>query len=237
MKDIGTIIWKEGKDLLFSRGRLELIRPLIFIAILGIFLPLNIGIQWLTLPAPVILIILYIPFIFILNYIADAIAGERERHTLETLLASRVSDQAILIGKVIVTVGYGWGMGLVSLMLGLVTVNLFRGQGKWQFYSPVGLLLAFLLVSLLISLLAASGGVLVSLRTATVRQAQQTLLLGTLVLGVLLVLTLEAVPSSLLTGLSSRQILFIVISALVVLDAILLGIALKSFRRSKLILS
>ena len=237
MKDIGTIIWKEAKDLFFSHGRLDLIRPLIFIAILGIFLPLNIGMQWLSLPTPVVLINSYIPFIFILNYIADAIAGERERHTLETLLASRVSDQAILIGKVIVTVGYGWGMGLVSLMLGLVTVNLFRGQGKWQFYSPVGLLLAFLLVSLLISLLAASGGVLVSLRTATVRQAQQTLLLGTLVLGVLLVLTLEAVPSSLLTGLSSRQILFIVISALVVLDAILMGIVLKSFRRSKLILS
>jgi len=237
MKDIGTIIWKEAKDLFFSHGRLDLIRPLIFIAILGIFLPLNIGMQWLSLPTPVVLINSYIPFIFILNYIADAIAGERERHTLETLLASRVSDQAILIGKVIVTVGYGWGMGLVSLMLGLVTVNLFRGQGKWQFYSPVELLLAFLLVSLLISLLAASGGVLVSLRTATVRQAQQTLLLGTLVLGVLLVLTLEAVPSSLLTGLSSRQILFIVISALVVLDAILMGIVLKSFRRSKLILS
>jgi len=237
MKDIGTIIWKEGKDLLFSRGRLELIRPLIFIAILGIFLPLNIGIQWLTLPAPVILIILYIPFIFILNYIADAIAGERERHTLETLLASRVSDQAILIGKVIVTVGYGWGMGLASLMLGLVIVNLFRGQGRWQFYTPVGLLLAILLVSLLISLLAASGGVLVSLRTATVRQAQQTLLLGTLVLGVLIVLALEAVPSSLISALSSQQILLIVISALVVLDAILMGISLASFHRSKLILS
>ncbi len=99
------------------------------------------------------------------------------------------------------------------------------------------LLLAFLLVSLLISLLAVSGGVLVSLRTATVRQAQQILLLGTLVLGFLIVLTLEAVPSSLISGLSSQRILFIVISALVVLDAILLGISLASFHRSKLILS
>ena len=128
-------------------------------------------------------------------------------------------------------------MGLASMMLSLVMVNLFRSQGKWQFYSPVGLLLAVLSVDLLISHLAASGGVLVSLRTANVRQAQQTLLLDTLVLGVLIVLALEALLSSLISGLSSQQILFIVISALVVLDAILLRISLASFHRSKLILS
>ncbi len=237
MTDLWTIMWKETTDLLFKRGRLELLRPLIFIALLGIFLPLNTGLTWLSLPPNAVLIILYIPFIFILNYIADAIAGERERHTLETLLASRVSDRAILFGKVIVTVGYAWGIDLVSLVLGWVTVNLSSGQGKWQFYTPLDLLIAVLALSLLISFLAASGGVLVSLHAATVRQAQQTLLLGTLVLGVVVFLASKAVPASVINSLTSYQLFLIVMIVLAVLDAALLTVAMISFQRSRLILS
>ena len=43
--------------------------------------------------------------------IADGIPGERERHTLETLLASRLSDRSILLGKVMAavpTAGASW---------------------------------------------------------------------------------------------------------------------------------
>jgi ABC-2 type transport system permease protein len=61
--------------------------------------------------------------------LGDAIAGERERHTLETLLASRISDRAILLGKVIVTTGYAWGTALLGLLFGLFVANLSKGQG------------------------------------------------------------------------------------------------------------
>ena len=54
----------------------------------------------------------------IISFIGDAIAGERERHTLETLLASRMPDRAILLGKVIAIVLYAWGMGVLSLLPG-----------------------------------------------------------------------------------------------------------------------
>lgn len=106
MNDICTIIWKEAKDSLLQGGRSAVIRPLLLIGIMGLLLPLQLGQAWLALSPAAMLLVLYMPFLFVSTYIGDAIAGERERHTLETLLASRISDRAILLGKIIVTVGY-----------------------------------------------------------------------------------------------------------------------------------
>ena len=114
-------------------GGRRLIRPLLLIGILGIVLPWRRRAAMAgTLPPASMLVVLYIPFLFIISFIGDAIAGERERHTLETLLASRMPDRAILLGKVIVTVGYAWGMALVGLLLGVVCgepVAMGRGAG------------------------------------------------------------------------------------------------------------
>ena len=82
MNDLRTMIWKEWKDFLLSGGRSDLLRPLLILGILGIVLPLSFRLRWIDLdPAPV-LIILYAPFMFVTTFIGDAIAGERERHTL-----------------------------------------------------------------------------------------------------------------------------------------------------------
>jgi hypothetical protein len=79
--------------------------------------------------------------------------------------------------------------------------------------------------------------VLISLRSATVRQAQQILIVATLVLVVGGVLALKAVPAQAISSLSASQIWLIAMAVLAVLDAILLGVSLVSFRRSRLILS
>ena len=99
MNDIWTMMWKELKDLLFQGGWRASIRPLLLIGILGIYLPLQFGLQWLALPLLEMFVIFWIPFFIIISFIGDAIAGERERHTLETLLASRISDRAIYWGR------------------------------------------------------------------------------------------------------------------------------------------
>ena len=106
MSDLLTMMWKEWKDLLFQGGWRAWIRPVLLVGILGVYLPLQAGLQWLDLSPLELFVVLWIPFFVIISFIGDAIAGERERHTLETLLASRISDRAILLGKVIVTVGY-----------------------------------------------------------------------------------------------------------------------------------
>ena len=238
MSDLLTMMWKESKDLLFQGGWRALIGPVLLVGILGIYLPLQGGLQWLELSPIEMVVILWIPFFVIINFIGDAIAGERERHTLETLLASRISDRAILLGKVVVTVGYAWGMALGGLLLGLLLVNLFRGNGGgWMFYHPFDLFLEALALSLVTCLLGASAGVLVSLRASTVRQAQLTLSIGTLVLVFGGISALQALPANFVTSLTYSQFLLLVMAVIAVLDAILLGVSLVSFRRSRLIVS
>ena len=236
MSDIWTMMWKESKDLLFQGGRRSLIRPLIVVGIMGIYLPLQFGSQWVALTPLGMVLLLWIPFFVIISFVGDVIAGERERHTLETLLASRMPDRAILLGKLVATVLYAWGMGVLSLLLGLVLVDLFRTQRNWMFY-PLDLFVVALVLILLASVLATSAGVLISLRASTVRQAQQILSIGTIVFVFGVTFVLRAVPANVFSSLTYSQFLLIVMAVLAVLDAILLGLSLVSFQRSRLILS
>lgn len=237
MSDIWTIIWKEWRDSIFPGGRMEYFRSLVFIAFLGVILPLIDRQGWLTLSTAMVFASVLFPYFYILNYIGDTFAGERERHTLETLLASRIPDRAILWGKVIATVSFIWGMTAIASLLGLVVVNLTKGSGPLMSYAPVSGWFAVLIASLLACLLAASGGTLVSLHSATTRQAQQTLLLGSLALFVVIYLVVRVLPPQLFLGMSSSETFLIAMLVMAILDAILLGISRVSFRRSRLILN
>lgn len=232
MRDIGTMVWKEGRDTIFPRGRVGNLSSLVFIALLGIVFPLIDRVGWLTISVQMVLLNLLFPFYYILVYIGDSFAGERERHTLETLLASRIPDRAILWGKVLSTVGYIWAMTVISSLLSVVVVNLAQGQWPWTFYTPFSGWLIVLVACMLVCVLAASGGILVSLHSATTRQAQQILLLGSLGLFILLYLVFSALPSQWFEGLSGSQIFLIGMLVTFALDAVLLAITMASFRRS-----
>lgn len=235
MNDFWTIVWKETKDSVFSSRGSEFIIPVMVIVIMGIIIPWQFGPLWLSLSPAMITIVCYIPFFLTTSYIGDAVAGERERHTLETLLASRISDGAVLWGKVTMSIAYAWGLTLIGLLLGLVVANLLSGQRRWEFYHPTDIFLEMLLLSLSASLLSSSGGVLISLRAASVRQAQQTMAVGTLILLIAIVLTLKSVPSGVLKTLSESQFLLFFIGGITLLNLILVGILTTSFQRSHLI--
>src|SRR5574342_1279088 len=102
--------------------------------------------------------------------VADTFAGERERHTLETLLASRLSNRAILLGKFSAAVAYVWGQILVCLLVGAVTVNLVNWRGQIVFYrASVGVGTAGL--GLLGAGLVGGLGILISLRAPKIGRA------------------------------------------------------------------
>jgi ABC-2 type transport system permease protein len=235
MNDFCTIVWKETRDSVFSRRGSELIIPLMVIAIMGIVIPWQFGDLWISLSPAMIIIVCYIPFFLTTSYIGDAVAGERERHTLETLLASRIAARAILWGKITVTIAYVWGLTLMGLLLGLVVSNLLSGRGYWEFYHPIDILIEMLVLSLLASLLAASAGVLISLRAATVRQAQQTMAVGTLILLIAIVLTLKSAPPEVLKALNESQLLLFFIGGFTLPNLILGVILSASFQRSRMI--
>ncbi|MEO8286141.1 MAG: ABC transporter permease [Chloroflexota bacterium] len=233
MSDIWTMIWKESKELIFQSGWAQLVRALLVIGIVGVAFPWRAGTAWLDLSIFEMLALLWVPYIYIISFIGDAVAGERERHTLETLLASRMPDRAILLGKIIVTVVYAWGTALAILLLSPAIVSL--TTGSWAFYRSLDLFLEAVALAFLISLFAASAGVLISLRVATVRQAQQILIIGTIVLIFGAILVISVLPAGLFSSLSYPQFLLIVTAVLALLDALLLGLSLASFRRSHLI--
>lgn len=244
ISDILTMLWKEWKEIFLQRGTLRggvLSSLVIPILLLGVFLPWQGGVAWVK-SASLPITWLWLPLFLVTTMIADSFAGERERKTLEALLASRLSDRAILFGKIASAVSYGWGLTLASLALGLVTVNLIHGHGRLLMY-PANTAALIVAMSFLGSTLAASAGVLVSLRAATVRQAQQTLSLALLVVFFGLMFGVRALPAEwkvhLVTAFAGpNQVRTEVMAGIVLalLDGVLLRAAMARFQRARLIL-
>lgn len=241
ISDLGIIMHKELKELLFQRGqgRSGSIRILIFIGVFGILLPLQNGIRSLTSPAGLVFWA-WIPFMLISGITADTFAGERERHTLETLLASRLSDRAILFGKLGAIISYGWGMTVITILVNLITVNLVFWQGYVVLYPPL-LFGVILLVSLQVAVFSAGLGIIISLHSPTARAAQQTMsilmfvLLVPVFLLTLLPKNILAGINGLVTNISAAQVVGGVIGILSVVDLGLIIYSMAQFQRSKLI--
>jgi ABC-2 type transport system permease protein len=249
IQDTWTQVWKEWKEFLSQgsgRGRWY---PLIFVAVFGVFLPMQAGRAWLESPVSLVYLS-WIPFLLGSGWAADSFAGERERHTLETLLASRLSDDAILLGKVIAIVCYGWGISLLGLIVSVVTVNVLHPEGGWTLFPPY-VLWGDLILTLLISVLAVAVGILVSLRAPTVRQASQKMSIGVLLIAWGPILAINVMPDAwrrtLMAGAATalgetdlRALAFTLVLAvaagLVIVNALLLLLARSRFRRERLLL-
>ena len=243
--DILTVIWKERKGLFRVRGRrAQALLGMFSPVMLAIYLPLQEGARWVGSPLSLLLAFVA-PLILVGISIPDSFAGERERHTLPTLLASRLSDRAILFGKIITSVAFGWGVTLALLLISLMTANVANWDGHILFYKP-SILLAALAFSLLIAMLTAAAGVLFSLRAATAQEAQQTLMAVLLIPPMILQFALFAILSSesgearlreVFSSLSFEQVILVIVAVLLALDVVLLMAAMARFKRARLILS
>ena len=247
ISDIWTVLRKELKEILGQRttgragSRGGWLNLLVIVGVFGVFMPLQFGREWATSPM-LLLAWAWVPLFLVSSVTADAFAGERERHTLETLLASRLSDRAILLGKVGGAMAYGWGLTLAALLLGLVTINVAYGREGLLLY-PIDIAAAGLALSFLGSGLSATVGVLISLRASSARQAAQTMGLAIMALVLLPTLGLQALPAAwkasaaqMLLGASVNQLALGAVVILLILDGLFLAAALLRFQRAKLIL-
>jgi ABC-2 type transport system permease protein len=173
--DVLTVAVREWKEILWMGGtqRGGKVSILILLLMFGVFLPYQFGADWLSSPG-MLLYWAWVPLIIVAGLVADSFAGERERHTLETLLASRLPDDAILAGKVVAAVGYTWILVIAMLVAGIVTVKLTVANPPGVDV-PWRLIVGAPLLALLGAIVAAGAGILVSLRAPTVRQAAQSL--------------------------------------------------------------
>jgi len=240
--DVWTVAWKEWQEfrdqlLSLRRGGLS---ALILALILGVVAPVQLGPEWVHSK----IVVAYWPFLaatMVSSLIADSVAGERERHTLETLLASRLSDSAILIGKIIAAVLYGLGFAVANLLIGLVAVNVAYRESAPILFAPQRFVVTIML-TILASLLMAGIGVFISLRAGTVKQAQQAFGIAIIVLtmGPLLLFnaldpeTREALIRR-LAGVGEMQIEAYAMGGLLVASTIVIGAALARFKRGKLV--
>ena len=241
--DAWTVMWKEGKELFRVRGSLRggTLGIVFFLSVFGIFLPLRMGTGWVQSPY-VLFLWIWIPLFLVSSVVADAFAGERERNTLETLLASRLSDRAILVGKMAAAVAYGWGLTMASLVVGVFTLNLSHPSRRFLFYSPI-LFLGIFLLSFLGAGLTATAGVLISLKASTVRQAQQTLSIAIMLLLFVPIFGIQALPDAwtgmifiYLGGMDLSAVILLGTLLLLLLDALFFWAAVRKFRRNRLIL-
>jgi ABC-2 type transport system permease protein len=242
MTDILTVAGKELREIFTfgdarGRGKFSLV---ILVLVFGIVFPLQSGREWVESPVS-IMVWGWMPFLWVSGIVADLFAGERERHTLEALLATRLSDQSILFGKLLAALTYGFSLTWLIMIASLITINIGFGKDGLLFY-PLNMTLGAFVFSILISGLSACIGVLVSLRAGSVRQAQQWMSMGMLVLFLPLML-IQFIPKAWLETIETvvenaqpMQVALWIAGGLLVVEVILIAIARRLFQRSRLIL-
>ncbi len=237
-RDISTVVWRESIHLLRgSRSTVVILRYLAFVLIFGVIVPWQSGQAWLHSQLPLVY------WTWLSVYLASAatsgsFAHERELHTLETLLATRLPEFAILLGKILSGMIYGGVLVLVSLVLGQVVLFFKPGIGGqfYDFRTAVGGFLASLLASFAIGALAS----FVSLKAHTARQAQASLSTVILILFIPLVI-IQFLPDvqQQITAYALDQtgglLILVVLAVLLLLAGGLWYLARRRFQRSHLI--
>jgi ABC-2 type transport system permease protein len=242
-REIGVVMRKELREVGLEgggTGRFGRLTPFIGVIVAGIVLPLNLGVRFVT-PAIMMGLGVILPLLFVLPIVADSFAGERERHTLETLLATRLPDRAILFGKLAAIVLFALGMSTLSLAIGFATVNIAHPEARPLLVS-LRLIGGVLLEGILAATLIAALGLLISLGAATVRQAQQRvsmMILLPMLIPVFVTRTPESIRGPIRELFVSGRLtpMELVLGVLVAVDAVLLYLSMLRFRRSRLVLA
>ncbi len=240
--DAWTIMRKDLREMtsLHAQGLGALVGALSILLIFGVILPWQFGGAWSSHPI-FLLLWIWLPWPLAAGVAADAFAGERERHTLDALYATRLSDAAIFLGKMGAVAAYAWALTLLTLALSAGTLALLGAPSAL----PLLALLHVGGLSLLVATVAATLGALCSLRARGAAQAQQTMLAATAALAVLLLASgrllalfiprLQArLVQSMAAGETGNTASTLLALALLTLELLLLALAAKSVRRARL---
>jgi len=237
--DLKTMVWKEakvqfrGKTKKASYNR-QLLAPIVLAAVF----PITWGPEWVN-EFPALIIAFITPAVIVGIMIPDSFAGERERHTLDTMLASRLPDEAILFGKIILPMLIGWGAALILNLISLIVVNLAHGQNGILLYSP-SISGGIVFLSFLSASLMAGGGILTSMSASSAQEATQKLmtliLIPAMVVQIVPLFFQEQIGRA-IKVLTGNQIQIILGAIFLVIDVAIMILAAKKFRRSEMYLA
>jgi len=242
--DLRSVAWKEWRSLLGGRARRQILIVGGMLAIQAIWFPIQMGGRdYLSDPVLPLILAIVLPMAATGILVPDSIAGERERHTLGTLLASRLPDRAILVGKLGFGVVVGWLALPLMLLVALIVSNLTALADAPIFYDPL-ILAVDLTLGLLVAVLTGAIAIFVSLRASTAQEAQQLTLVGLMTpfmvigFGLTIVFANRELAGGLLDALAGDGAwlaLAAVLTVLVAVDVVLVIAAGRRFRRGRLV--
>lgn len=184
----------------------------------------------------VMLVYFFAPFFLIIPLMvsgviaSDSFAGEKERKTIEALLAAPFTDSELLMGKILV--GFAPAMGVTFLSFTLYTAMvdaLTLGRFGFLLLPNLTWVIMILCLAPALSLLGIGVTVIISSRVKGFREAQQ---LSALLVVPVLALLFGQAAGLLIMGPATLAVLTAV--ALVV-DAALFGVGVSLFNREKIL--
>ncbi len=240
LADIWMVMRTEYLDSYRSCDGLERAGVIVVAPLVGVLYALPWGLEWYlpgrwdvhfgSTPAG-------IAWLFTLGFVLR----ERSRVSMEALKARRLPSDAILFGMIGAGVGVGLAFWLVKSSVSLIALNLMKPDGPWASVPVETILIMFVLV-FLISLSAATGGVLLSFGAAKVGQVYKVAfaVLGGLAVAAFGVVRISGTWSTIwLTELQrvSVQMQFVAFAVVVFacLDVVLILFARARFKRTQLI--
>ncbi len=237
MADLGTVLWKEAREFAGNRRFLRLFG--IAVLLFGILPSLEHRTAQSAGAAALAAVVglAYVGFssaIVVAQTAPDLVLHERTGHTLEYLLATRLPDAAIFVGKVLVAAAVGYGTALLTVVVQVLAANLLRHGGAgagWQWgslASPVGRVLA-LGGPAALDLYIATVGTFVALRAGDQRAAYMVTMLCVGILVLPFVFGLLPVHGT--TAWAGQTV-----AELAGLALVLVAIGIALFRRERLVL-
>jgi len=184
----------------------------------------------------VMLVYFFSPFFLIIPVMsssviaADSFAGEKERNTLEALLATPITDSELLLGKILVSFIPGMGVTIIGFTLYVLTVNVLTVEIFGQYIMPtVPWLVLIFVLSPAIALLGVGTTVIISARVKGFRDAQQ---LSALLVIPVIGLLIGQGSGYLMLGSNAMIILALFIG---VIDVVVFRFGLRLFQRENIL--
>ncbi|MBI3731966.1 MAG: stage II sporulation protein M [Chloroflexi bacterium] len=170
------------------------------------------------------MIVGFFPISFCLVVALEAFVGEKERSTLEPLLAMPISDLELYIGKLLPSIILPLGASYLGMIL-------FDLAFKWdrQLDIPATLTIQIVLLTTLEATLMAASAVVVSSHTTTIRAAN--LLASFIIIPMTLLVQVE----SILLLNNHGEILWHIMAGLIVANLIVVRMGMKIFNREEIL--
>jgi uncharacterized membrane protein SpoIIM required for sporulation/ABC-type transport system involved in multi-copper enzyme maturation permease subunit len=171
-----------------------------------------------------LMIVGFFPISFSLVIALETFVGEKERNSLEPLLAMPITDAELYLGKMLAAL-------VLPLLASYLGVAIYAGALYWTmgYLPPLNLLVQIFLLTSMEALVMVSGAVVVSSQTTSVRAAN--LLASFIIIPMALLVQAESV----IMFWARYNVLWYLVAGLLVVDLILVRMGIRIFNREEIL--